>query len=115
MSKKNFEPHYKVFSNNTNYVKVGCSYAGKMIYGDAKCSPEDEFDFQFGYRLAKARCDMNIATAKLARCHQKIDVYRFYAELYAKMLEDEELYEKKLHDQWTGAFEELAVASKFED
>ena len=107
MSKKKFEPNYKVFTNNRSLVKVGCSYAGEMYYGVAKCAPDDEFDYDIGYRLAKARCDMAIANAKLARCHMKIDVYSYYAELYAKALEDEEMYEMTLHNKWLEAFDEL--------
>ena len=112
MSKKYFEPHYKVFSNNTNYVKVGCSYAGKMYYGVAKCAPEDKFDYNFGYRLAKARCDYAICYAKMKRSQDKIDFYRHYAEKFQVLLESEIKYEHKLHVNYLSAFEDLALVSK---
>lgn len=110
--KKEFVPHYKAFTNNENIVKVGCSYAGQMYYGIAKCSPEDTFDYDFGYRLAKARCDFAICTAKVKRSQDKIDVYRYYVEKFSAMLEDELKYEQKLHNALSDAFEELAVSSR---
>lgn len=110
--KKEFIPNYKTFTNDKNLVKVGCSYAGKMYYGIAKCAPEDTFDYDFGYRLAKARCDFAICTAKLSRSQSKIDMYRGWATTANEMLEDELKYEQKLHQQWEEAFEELAVAYK---
>lgn len=108
--KKTFEPHYRVFTNNTNLVKVGCSYAGKMYYGIAKCAPEDTFDYDFGYRLAKARCDYAICTVKMKCSQEKLDMYRYYAEMFLMFVEDEEEYEKKLHEQWLKAGEELTRA-----
>lgn len=108
--KKDFIPRYVAFSNYTNLVKVGCSYAGKMYYGIAKCAPEDEFNFEFGYRLAKARCDYAICTAKMKRSQEKLDMYRYYAEMLLTFVEDEEEYEKKLHEQWLKAGEELTKA-----
>lgn len=107
MSKKDFEPHYRVFTNNKDFVKVGCSYAGKMYYGVARCNPEDQFDYGFGVELAKARCDTAISWAKVARSQQKIDVYRACVERFKKMLEDEIAYENKLHKKYLEAFEEL--------
>lgn len=111
MSKKPFTPHYRVFTNNHDFVKVGCSYAGKMYYGVAKCAPEDTFNLVFGYRLAKARCDYAICTAKLRRSHDKLDLYRYYAEKFAAMVNDEEIYERKLHMDWMEAANELTAAN----
>lgn len=108
--KKEFTPKYRIFSNYKDLVKVGCSYAGKMYYGIAKCSPEDEFDLEFGYRLAKARCDYAICTTKMRRSQEKLDMYRYYAEMFLKYVKDEEEYEKKLHGLWLKAGEELTNA-----
>lgn len=89
MSKKDFEPHYVAFTNNHNLVKVGCSYAGKMYYGYSKCSEEDEFDYNFGYNLAKARCDLAIMKAKVKRSEEKAQYYSYCTDLYCKMEESE--------------------------
>lgn len=108
MSKnKNFTPHYRVFTNNKDLVKVGCSYAGKMYYGIAKCSPEDQFDYGFGVELAKARCDVAISWAKVSRSQEKIDVYRACIERLQKMLEEEMSYETALNKKYFEAFSEL--------
>lgn len=108
MSKnKKFTPHYQVFTNNKDLVKVGCSYAGKMYYGIAKCSPEDQFDYGFGVELAKARCDTAISWAKVVRSQQKIDVYRACVERFKKMLEDEMSYEVSLNKKYLEALSEL--------
>ena len=92
MSKKGFQPKYRVFSNNTNLVRVGCSYAGKKYYGTAICSPEDEFDFDFGVRLAKLRCDRTIYYEKVKRSQEKLKTYTFYSEYFKKCMEDEQKY-----------------------
>ena len=112
MSKKSFQPHYKVFTNSENFVKVGCSYAGRMYYGSAKCSPEDEFDYDFGYKLAKARCDRNIAAAKVMRSRNKIEYYRHSAEFFQNALESEIEFERKLYSQWLETYHDLETLSK---
>lgn len=49
--------------------KVICvsSYAGKPVRGVAKCAPDDEFDEDFGRRLAQTRCDFKVAQKRLHR------------------------------------------------
>lgn len=110
MSKKPFEPKYKTFTNNKTMVKVGCSYAGKMHYGYAYCSPEDEFDFDKGYRLAKARVDFDIYCSKLRRSQDKLDYYRHMAEMFHTWVKDEEEYEQMLYKQFLGGLDELNAA-----
>ncbi len=68
-------PKYKVFTNNTNLVKVGSTYAGLPVYGIAKCAPQDTFDYDYGYKLAKARCDAKIANLRLMRAEKKMNMY----------------------------------------
>lgn len=113
MSKKNFEPHYKTFTNNKDFVKVGCSYAGKMYYGIAKCHPDDldKFNYEFGRNLAKARCDVLIQEAKLKRSREKIEIYRYFATTYYHLLNDEEIYERDLKAEYHKALAALALIS----
>ena len=49
--------------------KVICvsSYAGKPVRGVAKCAPDDEFDEDFGRRLAQTRCDFKVAQKRFHR------------------------------------------------
>lgn len=105
--KKTFEPHYRVFTNNTNLVKVGCSYAGRMYYGEAKCAPEDTFDYDFGYKLAKARCDYAICTAKMLRSQELLSEYRTILSTVSQWVRDEEEYEGNLHLKWLEAEKHL--------
>ena len=90
--KKEFKPTYRVFTNNTSIVKVGCSYAGRMYYGIATCNPEDEFDFNFGYELAKLRCDRIICSEKVKRSQDKLDSYTRYYNYFKSCMEDEAKY-----------------------
>ena len=107
MSKKPFEPHYRVFTNNTNFVKVGCTYAGKMYYGVAICAPEDTFSYDYGYKLAKARCDYKINTAKMRRSQNKISMYKYYRDLFCDLMDSEILYEQQLHMKWIESLADL--------
>lgn len=49
--------------------KVICvsSYAGKPVRGVVKCAPDDEFDEDFGRRLAQTRCDFKVAQKRFHR------------------------------------------------
>lgn len=68
-------PNYKVFTydekEGVKVIKVGSTYAGKPVWGVAKCAPGDTYDYDYGYRLAKARCDMKIAEKRYNRAAKK--------------------------------------------
>lgn len=53
--------------------KVIClsSYMGRTVRGVAKCSPNDEFNEEFGRKLAQARCDYKVAQKRYERAAQK--------------------------------------------
>lgn len=53
--------------------KVIClsSYMGRTVRGVAKCSPNDEFNEEFGKKLAQARCDYKAAQKRYERAMQK--------------------------------------------
>lgn len=58
--------NYKIYIDEKNKTVIAvCRYAGRNIRAVAKCSPEDTFDLDFGRRLAKARCDIKVARAKI--------------------------------------------------
>ena len=46
------------------------TYAGRTVKGIAKCSPEDEFDYEYGCNLALARCDAKIAEKKIKNANR---------------------------------------------
>lgn len=90
-------PNYKVYTDNATFVKVGSTYAGRKVYGIAKCAPDDEFDYNFGYRLAKARCDMKVAEKRYKRAKAK------FALASKLMKQAEDLYDDTscyLADSW---------------
>lgn len=58
---------YHTYTNNKNLVVVTSTYAGKVVRGVAKCSPNDEFDLEFGTHLAMARVDRKIAELRFKR------------------------------------------------
>ena len=104
---KNFVPKYKVFTNNKNIVKVGCSDAGQMYYGIARCNPEDEFDYEFGYKLAKLRCDEKIHYQKWIRSSEICDFYQNIVDEASYILEREYEYKTEHFDEYITDVEEI--------
>lgn len=107
MSKKQFTPKYVTFTNNRNMVKVGSSHAGKMYYGIARLDPKDEFDFDKGYALAKARCDAKIAQVKyeysLDHMHYYEDMVKNFSDLY----EAEKVFFRAARDKYADELDNL--------
>ena len=68
MKSKNFE--YKYIVNGRTVIALS-HYAGRTVRGVAKCSPEDEFDVEFGKKLAAARCDLKIAMKRRNRAAER--------------------------------------------
>lgn len=57
------------------------SFAGKKVRGVAKCSPEDKYDPNIGMDLATLRCNVKIASKRLARAEQKkYEAYEAFAD-----------------------------------
>lgn len=56
---------YHFYTNNKDIVVCTSTYAGKVVRGVAKCSPEDKFDYEYGCNLAKARCDFKVGEKRL--------------------------------------------------
>ena len=55
----------------TGTVIAISSYAGRPVRGVAKCDPGDEFDVEFGMKLAAARCNLKIAQKRYRRASSK--------------------------------------------
>ena len=72
---------YKFFVNGKKEVVAMSTYAGRYVKGIAKCSPEDEFDVEFGKRLAAARCNLKVAQKREANARKGYD------EAYSKFIE----------------------------
>lgn len=63
---------YHTYTNNKDIVVVTSTYAGKVVRGVAKCSPNDEFNLEYGEELAKARCDFKVAELRWKRAYSKL-------------------------------------------
>lgn len=57
------------FYHNAENGTIVCTtlYKGQMVRGIAKCDPEDNFDIDFGKKLAYLRCKQKFARKKLKR------------------------------------------------
>lgn len=61
---------YRYYQHNNKVIAIS-TFAGKTVKGVAKCSPEDEFDFENGKKLAAMRCAQKVAMKRLKRANQK--------------------------------------------
>lgn len=59
--KYNYEYHQFKNENGGITIVAVSSYAGRRVKGYAKCNPDDEFNFEKGKALARARCNQKIA------------------------------------------------------
>lgn len=66
---------YSIYHNG-NQIIVVSTYAKKPVRGVAKCDPRDEYNHEFGEKLARARCDLKIAEKRLTRAQEKVDWYK---------------------------------------
>lgn len=87
------DKRYKYATDSSNTVIAISTYAGKLVKGVAKCDPNDNFSYDYGRKLAKARCDAKIskkryknANNRLREAHGALNAAREY---YNKMVEYE--------------------------
>ena len=83
---------YKYVINEEKRTIVALStFAGRVVRGVARCSPNDPWDVEAGKKLAEARCSAKIAHKRLeraeimAKCaNEGLEYYKEQAEKYAK-------------------------------
>lgn len=73
MKSKNFD--YKFIVTDNKVIALSHD-AGKVVRGVAKCSPNDEFNVEFGKKLAAARCNLKVAQRREARAVKKFNACR---------------------------------------
>ena len=86
------------------------SYMGRTVRGIAKCSPNDEFNEEFGKKLAQARCDLKVAQKRYERAYEKEDEAEnqlFRAEQYARKMSDYLWDAEEALDEATSELENL--------
>ena len=88
---RNYETNvYDYVENGIHIVKAVTTYEGKSVYAYAKCDPNDNFDLEFGTKLALKRLDLKIAFKRAV--HNK--EYAKYCRLDLERLEQ---YKKRLN------------------
>ena len=81
-----------------NVVSAISSFAGKIVKGSAKCDPQDEFDRNYGERLAMARCNTKVAKKRVARAKIKLQEARRELEKASKRVIKMEEYLADAYD-----------------
>ena len=88
-----------------NKVIALSTYAGKTVKGIATCSPEDEFNEEFGKKLAAARCNQRVAYLRMKRATDKLcDAIEWSNEV--------ETYLAKMEDYFMDAKDEYLEAAE---
>lgn len=64
--------NYRYYKANNKIIAVS-TYAGKTVRGVAICAPEDEFNLEFGKKLAAARCNEKVAAKRYERANKKLN------------------------------------------
>lgn len=94
--------NYKYVVTPTKVIALS-TYAGKVVRGIAKCSPQDKFDEEYGKKLAAARCNLKVAQKRLNRADK----------VYAAASKARRLAERDCDfavDYWERSNQELADA-----
>lgn len=85
------DKRYKYTRDSGNTVIAISTYAGKTIKGVAKCDPNDNFSYDYGRKLAKARCDAKISKKRYKNANNKLreayEALNAAREYYNKMVE----------------------------
>ena len=61
---------YRFFQHGNRVIAVS-TYAGRTVRGVAVCASDDEFDLEYGKRLAAARCNAKVALKRRLRALNK--------------------------------------------
>lgn len=64
-------PTYRFYTAGNMVIAVS-SFAGSTVRGVAKCNPNDEFDLEYGKKLASVRCAFKIASKRRKRANNKL-------------------------------------------
>ena len=97
---------YHFYTTKDNTTIAVSTYAGKTVRGVAICAPGDDFDLEFGKRLAAARCNEKVAEKRYNRANAKLNsILDQKNELFEKLCDAENYY----HDSFL-AYNEAAQA-----
>lgn len=110
-------PTYKFYEFNhlradgTTSLRIAAvsSFAGKPVKGYADCHPNDEFDREYGYALAAARCAEKIAAKRCNRAYNKVDEAKALVNAAMAHLQKMMQYEADAEASYNIASYELAA------
>ena len=110
-------PTYKFYEYNhlradgTTSLRIAAvsSFAGKPVKGYADCHPNDEFDREYGYALAAARCAEKIAAKRCNRAYNKVDEAKALVNAAMAHLQKMKQYEADAEASYNIASYELAA------
>ena len=85
------------------------SFAGKPVKAHADCHPNDEFDREYGYALAAARCAEKIAAKRCNRAYNKVDEAKTLVNAAMAHLQKMMQYEADAEASYNIASYELAT------
>lgn len=107
-----FKVDYNIYTDEKNRAVIAvCRYAGRSVRGVAKCSPDDEFDLDYGTRLAIARCEEKIARIKIRNASIKYLAAAKAADEAEKRFSEMKQYYMDSVDQLDNAIEEVKKIS----
>lgn len=104
-------PTFEFHTDGHSKVIAVSSFAGQTVRGVAKCAPNDEFDLEYGKRLAAARCAVKIATKRMNRAVCKVDMALEAANVAIAHLYDMLGYAANAEANMTNAMAELTKIS----
>ena len=97
---------YRTATTKNKVITIS-TYAGKIVKGVAKCSPEDEYSLETGKTLSKARCDAKIADKRVANATRKFEAAVEAFEAAQRHLNKMKEYLESSHQERTEAYSNL--------
>ena len=90
-------------------VAAVSSFMNKRVRGYADCHPDDDFNIEFGEKLAGARCGLKIAEKRCKRAYAKVDEAKRAVEAAQAHLDKMLNYEAEAEAGYNVAAYELAL------
>ena len=103
------DKRYKYVRDGSNTVIAISTYAGKTVKGIAKCDPNDNFSYDYGKKLAKARCDVKISRKRYKNADSKLKAT--YEALIAARIAARKYY-NKMFNYKADAFKAMETAKE---
>lgn len=97
----------KYFYTNDKVIAVS-SYKKRPVRAVAKCHPDDQYDKEYGEKLATARCDEKVTLKRYKHAQHKVEVARVALEKAKRDLDKAILFEIDSREQYENAVRALA-------